>query len=237
MIRRLNAPDFWRISKKEYEYVAKPIPGPHPGDNCFTIIYFLRDLLKVARSAVEVKKILNNGGVLVDGKARKDMHFPLGLMDIVEIPAIGKTFRMMPDAMYNLKPVEVTKDKEYKLCKIINKKSMVGGHIQLNLHDGRSIIIKVKDPAKPKEDVYKTNDVVQIDLKSGKIADHIKFEKGKLAIVHAGINNGRKGKITKITSIIKNDVATLDEGGIEFETKMEYVFVLGDDKPVIAVGL
>jgi small subunit ribosomal protein S4e len=238
IIRSLNAPSFWRIQKKEFPYAAKAVPGPHPAENCFTLLYVLRDLLKLVSNATEAKKVLISGQVLVDGKARKDMHFPVGLMDVIEIPTIKKTFRVLPDKAYNLKLVEITKDEGYKLCKILGKIFQPGGNVQLNLHDGRSLVVKVKDPNKPKEAaVYTTGDVVKIDLKTGEIAAHVKESEGKLAVVVAGNNNGRSGKITKITKIIKNDIVTLDDKGETFETKLEYLFVLGDSKPAIAIDL
>ena len=232
IVRRLNAPTFWRIPRKQYEYAAKPKPGPHPATNCFTIVYVLRDLLKVARTLAEAKIILNHGGVMVDGKIRKNPHFPVGLMDIIEIPGLGKAYRVLPDPLYNLKLSEVTEDTKYKLCKIVNKSTQRGGIVQLNMHDGKNLIVKTDDA----NAVYHTNDAVKIDVNSNEIADHIPMKEGMIAIVHAGINNGRMGKITKITRILKNDVATLDDKGTTFETRLEYVFVLGSGKPAIALG-
>jgi small subunit ribosomal protein S4e len=230
IVRRLNAPTFWRIARKENEYVAKPKPGPHAVSDCFTILYVLRDLLKVARSLTEVKKILNQGGVLIDGKVRKNPHFPVGLMDVITIPGMGKSYRVLPDPLYNLKLSEVTEDTQYKLCKIQNKAIQRGGLVQLNMHDGRNIVVKTDDA----NAVYHTNDAVKIDLASGQIAEHIPLKEGLIAMVYSGVNNGRMGKITKITHIMKNDVAMLDDKGEIFETRLKYLFVLGEGKPAIA---
>jgi small subunit ribosomal protein S4e len=236
-VRRLAAPAYLRINKKEYSFAAKAIPGPHEADNCFTLLYVLRDLLKVVSNSTEAKKVVIAGSVIVDGKPRKDMHFPVGLMDTVEIPAMKKTYRVVTDKLYNLKLVEIDKDKDFKLCKIIGKKVQAGGNVQLNLHDGRSVLVKVKDPKNPKEAVgYSTGDTVKLDLKSGEIVDSVKLDEGKLAVVVSGINDGRTGKITKITKIMKNDIVTLEDKGESFETRLEYLFVLGDSKPLISLG-
>ena len=232
IIRRLNAPVFWRIARKQNAYAAKPKAGPHPASNCFTILYVLRDLLKVARTLTEAKKILNQGGVLIDGRIRKNPHFPVGLMDIISIPGMGKSYRILPDPLYNLKLSEVTEDTQYKLCKIENKSTQRGGIVQLNMHDGRNLIVKTDDA----NAVYHTNDAVKIDLVSGQIAEHIPMKEGLIAMVYSGNNNGRMGKITKITHIMKNDVATLDDKGKLFETRLKYLFVLGEGKPAIAIS-
>lgn len=234
--RRLAAPAYLRINKKEYAFAAKAIPGPHKADNSFTLLYVLRDLLKVVTTAAEAKKAVLDGSVLVDGVARKDVHFPVGMMDVIEITPLKKTYRVVADKLYNLKLVEVSKDAGYKLCKIIGKKVQPGGNVQINMHDGRAVLVKVKDPKNPKEaSVYATGDAVKIDLKSGEIVDHVKLETGKLAVVVSGINNGRIGTITKITKIMKNDIVMLEDKGESFETKLEYLFVLGDSKPLIVL--
>ena len=226
VLKRLNSPGFLRLHRKKYKFSTKPRAGPHSARNSFTLTYVLRDLLGFASNAKEVKRILHGGKVLVDGKVRKDPHFPVGLMDVIELPDLKQTHRIVPDKLYNMKPVEITKDKTSKLCKILGKHTLKGDKCQLNLHDGRNVI--VDEGSK-----YNVNDVVQIDLKKNEIKDSVSFEEGKIAIVSAGINNGRMGKITGFTKIRKNDMVTLDDQGEKFDTALHYVFVLGDSKPII----
>ncbi|MHA1683379.1 MAG: 30S ribosomal protein S4e [Promethearchaeota archaeon] len=237
--KRLNTPGFWKIHKKNGKYITKPRPGPHPSRNCFTLMYIIRDLLKLSQNAKEVKTILNNGKVRVDGKNRKDPHFPVGLMDVIEIPDMKKIYRVVPEKAHNIKLVEISKDKSFKMCKIKNKTTIKSGTIQLNLHDGRNILVPVKDPTKPKEDVYKVNDVIKIDVLTQEIADHVKFENEKYAIVHAGVNNGRHGKIVEITKRFgpNADVVTIDDNGVQFDTSLHFVMVLGDKKPIIEMPI
>nr|MDO8118132.1 30S ribosomal protein S4e [Candidatus Sigynarchaeota archaeon] len=194
-MKRLGAPDHWRIMKKEYTFAQKPLAGPHPARDSFTLGYVVRDLFKLATTAREAKHILTLGLISIDGKVRKDLHFPVGLMDVVEFTPEKKAYRVLPDRQLNLKLVEITKDKDVKLCKILDKTSLKGGNIQLNLHDGRNILLKIEDPTDPKEDIYKVGDVLKINLNSKEITGHIKMGKDKLAIVVAGNNNGRHGNI------------------------------------------
>lgn len=60
---------------------------------------------------------------------------------------------------------------QYKLCKV--RKTQLGhkGIPFLVTHDGRTI--RYPDP------LIKAHDTVQLDLASGKITDHIKFDSGK----------------------------------------------------------
>ncbi len=236
-LKRLGVPGHWYILKKENTFAQKPIAGPHAGVQSFTLGYILRDFFKYASTAREAKRILSRGLVLVDGKVRKDLHYPVGLMDVVEFPSEKKAYRVLPDKQTGMKLVEVTKDKDSKLCKIINKTSLKGGNIQLNLHDGRSIVLKIEDPSNPKEDIYKVADVLKIDLKANKIAGHVPFGKNKIALVYAGNNNGRIGTIVNIARLMKNDTVTLDESGQNFDTPLHYVFVIGDQEPEIDIPL
>ena len=187
----------------------------------------------------EAKAILHAGNVLVDGRVRKDTNFPVGLMDVIEIKKIDKTYRIVPDKLYNLKLIEIEKDKEFKLCKIKNKTLLKKGTVQLNLHDGTNIIVPVSDPKVPKEDVYKVNDVVKVNVNTKEIVDHLKFEENMFAIVHAGINNGRSGKIIEMKKIFGPHASTLtlDDKGDHFDTSLDFVMVLGDNKPVIEMGM
>lgn len=235
VLKRLNTPGYWKFEKKAAKFTAKPRPGPHPARNCFTLQYVIRDLLKLTKTARETKRVLHNGMVKVDGKVRKDHRFPVGLMDVIEIPALGKFYRFVPDKLYNIKLIEITKDTDTKLCRIMNKTTIRKGHVQLNLHDGRNIVIPVKDPTNPKEDVYKVNDVLKIRLDTQEILEHVKLEENKLAVVVAGVNNGRFGKVVGITKRFgpRANTVTLDDQGNLFNTALDFVMVVGDDAPVI----
>lgn len=230
-LKRLNAPAFWRIHRKEVPFTPKPAPGPHAARDAFTLVYIVRDQLGMARTRREVKRILAGGKVLVDGKIRKDPRFPVGLMDVIDIPDLSKTFRLLPSKLYNLQLVEITKDKDVKLCKVLGKQTLRGGKIQLNLHDGGSVVVGDKG------DTYNVHDVVKINLKNRSITGHIPFDINKVALVHSGINNGRQGKIISINKALKNDTVSLDDQGHQFDTSLGYVFVIGDTKPVIDFAL
>uniref|UniRef100_A0A2I3H5X1 40S ribosomal protein S4 n=1 Tax=Nomascus leucogenys TaxID=61853 RepID=A0A2I3H5X1_NOMLE len=77
---------------------------------------------------------------------------------------------------------------KYKLCKV--RKIFVGtkGIPHLVTHDARTI--RYLDP------LIKVNDIIQIDLETGKITDFIKFDAVKLCMVTGGANLERIGVIT-----------------------------------------
>ena len=93
----------------------------------------------LADTAREAKMIINQGEILVDGTVRKDYKFPVGFMDVIQIPKTGKTYRVLPDEKGRLVLHPISEENQnFKLCRIQNKTTIRGGRQQLNLHDGRN---------------------------------------------------------------------------------------------------
>jgi small subunit ribosomal protein S4e len=236
-LKRMPAPTFWPIPTKKFQWAVKPKPGPHPQQMCLPLIVILRDVLGYVKTAREAEIALSEGKIRVDGKIRRDGKYPVGLMDVVSIPAAKSNFRVLPSPGKGLTLIKIPEEEAtFKLCKIKDKTTVKGGNIQLNLHDGRNLLIKVEDPRSSVEDVYNTGDVVQINLPDQKILKHIKFAEGAFALVAAGKNMGKNGKITKIERAGRAGEVTVtieDASGRTFQTIADYVFVTGEDKPLI----
>ena len=94
-LKRLAVPKTWDIKKKGIKFVTRPNLGAHPRKLSVPINLVIRDLLSYAKSNKEVKYILQNKEVLVDGIRRKEIKFPVGLFDVVEFKGIEKQFRMI----------------------------------------------------------------------------------------------------------------------------------------------
>ena len=229
-LKRFKAPKMWPIHKKEEKWTTKPSAGPHALDKSLPLVMILRDILGLAANAREAKIILNNGEVLVDGIARKDHRFPVGFMDVISIPKINKYYRLLPDHKGRLVLKEIDeKDSTFKLVSIENKTTIKGGKTQLNLHDGRNVILD--------EDDYKTSDVLLLNIPEQKISDSIKFEEGSLGLITAGKHTGELGTISEIniTQSSKSNTVLIETEEGSFLTLAKYVFVIGTDKPVISL--
>ncbi|NVM30794.1 MAG: 30S ribosomal protein S4e [Candidatus Helarchaeota archaeon] len=237
-LKRTSAPKYWSIHRKEAKFTVKPSAGPHQISNCLPLLVIIRDLLHFAENAREAKRIINTGNVKVDGVTRKDFKYPVGLMDVVAIPAINSYYRIIPAPRKGLilHPIE-DDETGYKLCRIENKTVIKGGNIQLNLHDGRNIIVQLNDPNNSEEDIYKTRDVLQISIPTQEVMEHIKFNENVFSIVIAGRNLGLTGKITKIEKRFgpHASMVTLERDGKTFQTALEYAFPLGTENPLISL--
>jgi small subunit ribosomal protein S4e len=239
-MKRQAAPSFWPIHRKEFTWSVRPKPGPHPVHHCLPLAIAVREVLGLAKTRKEAKKIISQGKILVDGKVVKDEKFPIGLMDVVSIPELKMNYRVVPSAKgLILHPIKEDEAK-FKMCRIDNKRTVGRGHIELNLHDGRNLIVDIEDPRKPEEDVYRTLDTVKISIPEQEILEHLKLQKGMLAAFADGHNIGKYGTITAIEEQTgqkrRNFLITINnEAGETFQTILNYAFVVGDKKPRISL--
>ncbi|MCI5866645.1 MAG: 30S ribosomal protein S4e [Methanosphaera sp.] len=228
-LKRFKAPKMWPIHKKEETWTTKTSAGPHALNESIPLVMVLREILGLAKNTREAKIILNNGDVLVDGTARKDHRFPVGFMDVIAIPKINKYYRMLQDekARLVLKEIE-EKDSTFKLASIKDKTTVKGGKTQLNLHDGRNVLT---------DDEYSTKDVLLLSIPDQKISDSIEFKEGAIGLITGGKHTGEIGQIKEInvTKSSKSNTVLMETEEGSFLTLEQYVFVVGNDKPVISL--
>jgi len=239
-LKRKPAPKHWPIHRKEAVWTVKPKPGPHPISRCLPLTLIVRDILGFAKTRSEAKKIISQGKVLVDGKIRREERFPAGLMDVISIPEIKKNFRILPSpkglVLHPISEDEAT----FKLCKIEDKTTVKDGHIQLNLHDGSNVLVKVADPKNPEEDSYKTMGTLKLSIPEREVLEYARLKEGASAIIIGGKNMGRHGKILEIEKAPgkkrRNLLVTLEgEKGNRFQTILNFVFVVGEKEPYISL--
>lgn len=85
-LKRLNAPRHWMLDKLGGVWAPRPSTGPHKLRECLPLIILLRNRLKYALNTKEVKYILMQRLIKVDGKARTDKTYPAGFMGACRSP-------------------------------------------------------------------------------------------------------------------------------------------------------
>ncbi|MDH7564356.1 MAG: 30S ribosomal protein S4e [Candidatus Bathyarchaeota archaeon] len=239
-LKRGPAPRFWPIKRKEFVWVVKPSAGPHPLRECLPLAVVLRDILGFAKTRKESKAIVSQGKVQVNGRIIRDDIFPIGLMDVLSLPDIGKHFRVLPSPKgLVLNPI-AKEEADFKLCRIENKKILDHGHVQVNLHDGSNSLVKVADPKNPQEGVYETLGTLKLSLPDMQVLEHLKIKEKSYAIITKGKNVGRHGRILEIEKAEgkkrKNALVTIeDERGGRYQTILDFVMVVGEEKPLISM--
>ena len=186
------------IPRKGTKFVARALSHHR---NSVPVVIAIRDMLKLARTTKEVKKMIQSKLLKINGKQVIDHRESIRLFNILEA---GKLYELtlLPTKRFVLKEI---KKKNERLCKVIGKKLIKGNKVQLNLYDGSNVLTKNK---------IKIGDSVYLDF-SGKITNHVPLEKGKKVFVISGKNMGHEGKIDSIKdkklSIKFKDKEGLDE--------------------------
>ena len=226
--KRLSIPKSWKVGKKGYKWVSTTRPGPHSQARSLPLGIIIRDMLKLVDNSREGKRILSEGKVLVDGTPRKDLRFPVGLFDVITLPLINESYRMLQDDKGRLTLYKLNETNVNKLCRINDKTTLKGGKVQLNLSDGTNI---------PGSNDYKTKDSLILSVPDKQVVKHLQFKVGNLAMVVGGQHSGEIGKIKEVREVksSRHNTVTIS-GETDFDTIEDYVIVIGEDVPEIRLG-
>ena len=230
-VKRQRAPSFWKIRRKQGQFVARARPGPHPKAISYPLGILIRDVLGVGKTMDEVKRTLNDGKVSVDGVVRRNIGWPVGLMDIIELIPLSQAFRLVPKNRNLLVPIPLSKQTErnLKLLRVTLRKTIKGKETQYGFHDGKTLIAN---------DQYSVGDSCLIDLSNKEVKSHMKLEKGSIVLVTKGENAGAIGKIEEIReglfSLPKRTVISFGDRSVELPVQM--VMLVGHEEPIIQVS-
>lgn len=231
-LKREMSPKFWPIPRKETVWAVRTSPGPHGLMTSSPLLVIVRDFLGHSATAKEARTLINQRKVLVDGKARTDERFSVGLMDVVELPDAESHYRVIPEhgGRFTLHPIS-KEEAGYKLCRIIGKTTVKGGDTQLNLHDGRNVLLADGD------DAYAVNDIVRLSIPDQEITDHIEFKPGVRVVITGGRSQGRYGILMGLGSEPGNKrtatIRTPDNEDVR--TLAKYVFAVGSETSIISL--
>jgi len=223
-LKRLAMPRSWPLPRKTSIWVTRPTPGAHSLEHCMPVSLVIRDVLGLAKTTREVRFILHNELAKIDGSIVKDTRRGVGLMDVLSLGE--EHYRCVMDHNGRLRYRTISADEAaWKICRIEGKTTIKGGKTQLNLHDGRNII--VEDPAE-----YSTGDSLKIGLPGQKIIKHIRFGEGTRCYL---IGGGHVGSTADVKEYIVKRSSMPNEVQFEsFGTVIRNVFAIGDAKIPLA---
>jgi small subunit ribosomal protein S4e len=236
-LKRKPAPAFWQIHRKDLPWVVKPSSGSHSLQKCLPLTLVLRDMLGVAQTRKEGKLITAQGKVIVNGKVYRKDDIPVGLMDVIALPDSGKYYRVMPSHKGLIMAPISKEESNVSLLRVENKTTVSNG-VQIAVHDGSIMLVKVADPKNPTEVTYDTFDVLKVTYPEKTVTATLKTKEGNLAIITGGKNIGKTGKIVEIekTEAKKRRQALVvieDAQGQRFQTILDFIFSIGEATPMI----
>lgn len=224
-LKRLTIPTTWQVPKKQSKFITRPFPGQKRELSVPLNVVF-RDILKMAKTSKEVKYLLANNYVFVNGVQRKDIKHTVALMDVLEIKGMNEAYRLLLTSKGKLFFKKITEN-EAKIVpqKVVGKTILKGKKVQLNFMNGTNIILEKDD--------FKVGDVAIIEMPEKKIREKVSLEKDSIAYFFGGAHIGTFGKISDIT----NKEIFIKKGKDEIKTAKEYAFVIGKDKPIITIDV
>ncbi|MBR9680327.1 MAG: 30S ribosomal protein S4e [Candidatus Altiarchaeota archaeon] len=224
-LKRVVSPKFWRAGRKNFLWITHPNPGPHAARSSIPLQVLVRDVLKLTKTGREARAVIRAGQVFVDGVRRKEHKFPVGLLDVIDFPALKKQYRAVPYEK-GLKVVEISAaDAKLKPIRVISKQLVSGGKTQVTTHDGRNFLGASA----------KVGDTLLIE--NNKIKKILEMKPGQLCLVFRGRQAGRMGKLLKFEGSAQNQgLAQLEGNKDVFEAPVSYIMVVGETKPVVSVN-
>ena len=224
--KRLSVPKSWPVERKTDKYTVKAGAGPH-GEDGVPLLILLRDVLGYVDSRKEARVAVGADAVRINGVPVRDVSRPVGMFDILAFEDREEYYRVFPDegGRLSLTPIPA-EAADGKLGKIVDKRHVPGGAVQLSLHDGATI--QVEDGA-----AYAAGDSIVIGFEDGEILAHFGFEPGALVTAVRGQHAGRIGEVDEIDvvqSSAPNNVTVNDlDTDAQFETIEAYVVVIDEN--------
>jgi len=222
-LKRMNSPKTWPITRKETVFVMRPQTGAHSLLTAMPLSILLKDVLALAATTREIKYLLQNQEVLVNGDRILRLDYNVGLMDVVSFPALKTSFRILINKRNTLVAQPIAGSEATLVPrKIVRKTVQPGKKLQLAFHDGTTALT---------DKTYKVGDTV-VSTFEGAVKEHLALDKGAFVLVTNGKHVGFAGTIEKL----EGKKAFLHHGDEHVETVTSHVFVLGHGKPVIKLS-
>lgn len=186
-LKRQKMPKSWPIPRKGTAYVVSPSSGLSKG---IPLLIILRDILKITKDRKEAKKAIKSKKIMLNKKEIFEERSLVNLFDVISILPSKKNYRLILSEKGKFAVEEITEgDSLKKTSKIINKKKIKTGKVQINLIDGRNILSDLK---------ANVNDSVVFLFEKRKIEKILPLKEGASVLIFAGKHIGEKGKIKSI---------------------------------------
>ena len=216
-IKKTQMPKSWPVPRKGRgrRFVAVP---SHATSKGISLLFLLRDVLKIAKTRKEVRRMTLGGMVKVNNKIRKDEDFPVQVFDVLNLEKAKLNYKL-EIVNKKFKLVEVSaKEADSKIVKIRGKKILGSKKIQMNLDDGQNIMTAEK---------FSVGDSVLLNTKEDKIVKILPLKEGAKVEIVLGKHAGEKGELVGFEELVR---------GRNYQIKLEDKTVSLPYKTILVVG-
>ena len=227
-IKKTVMPKTWPVPRKgkRKRFVAVPSHGTRKG---ISLLFLIRDVLKIAKTRKEVRHMTLNGMVMVNNRIRYDENFPVQVFGVLSLSPRDNSTESKPNGIkkhYRLEIVnkkfslvEINEEEAgTKIAKILGKKILSEGKVQMNLDDGQNFLTKNK---------FNVGDSVLLDTKKNKISKVLSLKKGAKVEIIGGKHAGEKGELVGFEELVR---------GRNYEIKLENRTVSLPYKTILVIG-
>jgi small subunit ribosomal protein S4e len=211
-MKRQAMPKNWPMPRKGKKFVVRPT---HSSEKGLPILIILRDVLGVAKTRKEVKKAIHERNLLINGRPVRNEKNSALLFDVITIVPSKKDYRVELTENGKFKISEIkSSEAKTKIAKIVDKKTIKGKKIQLNLSDGSNTLYDKK---------CSTGESVVIDLKTRKVEKTLPLKVKSKVLVYAGKHAGKQGDVEAIDEKNKMVVVNHDKKKLNILIKQTMV--------------
>ena len=213
-LKRQEVPKKWPIKRKGSVYVVRPSSNLRNG---MPLMIVLRDLLNIAQNRREVKRALHVKDIFINGRFPKDEKQAVLLFDVVTVKPMNKSYivNLSKNGKFEMSQIKDSESHK-KVAKVVNKKTLRGKRLQINLSDGNNFISDKKE--------CKINDSAVVNFKDKKIEKYLPLKEKSPVIIFDGKHAGERGIVTKIVE--EHKVAELDVDGKKVSVLIKQIMVL-----------
>ena len=224
-LKSLSAPKTWAIKRKKQVYIVRPQGIGQSLSFTMPLGIVFKEMLKYCKTNSEVRKILQEKEIYVDEKRVKRTDESIGLFSTLAIKTTNEYFRLTINQNGKLELKKIDKEESTIRPSVIKNKKVLGkGSIQINLNDGRNLLVKKND--------YKTGDSLILSLPAQEVKEHIALGKGAIIILTGGKHIGTTGTVEEID---KNKIKFVSKDKKTYETEKRYAVAIGSKKPSVMV--
>ncbi len=225
-IKKTEMPTSWPIPRKgkRKRFVAVP---SHATSKGISLLFLLRDVLKIIETRKEAKYMTINGMVKVNNVIRKDENFPVQVFDALNLSSrddsgepdkVELNYRLqIVNGKFRLNEIS-EKEAGEKIVKISGKKILGKNKVQMNLDDGQNFLSKER---------FSVGDSIILNTKEKKIVKILPLQKGAKVEIILGKHAGEKGELVGFEDLVR---------GRDYEIKLKDKTVRLPYKTVLVIG-
>ncbi len=210
-IKKSKMSKLWPVPRKGKRKVYVAVPS-HSTSKGISVLFILRDLLKIVKTRKEARYMTFSGLVKVNNKVRNDENFPVQVFDTINLEKGKLNYRLeIVNRKFSLKEIS-SKEAETKVVKISGKTIRGKDLIQMNLEDGQNILSKEK---------FSVGDSIILNTIKGEIVKVLPLKEGANIEVISGKHAGQTGKLKGFEKLSRGQdyVIELNDGEVRLPYK------------------